>query len=450
LTPPARPSLPAAAFQRCPAIAPSLGVATAQRPAFGPSSHSSRAALLALKGAALLAAAAFASPAAAQSPSPTGGAAPTTPTTPTAPAVTAPTVAASSAAARPVIDAITCRTTCLGIARAAPGSVVRVSGEGMAGVTSVILLGRKGNRDDVTVPATPVSPTAVDAVLPPRAHSGPARAVSAAGQRSLRSSARLVVLRKGAADPGGPIVEAKAQTHRLLFANGRRATVSFYVRGASPVDVAVDVVRASDQAPVAHVVVPAAAPGNVQSVDWDGTIAGIAQPEGRYVFQVSASMAGGAARAAQASAPTPRRESFWLVRNVFPIAGPHTYGDPFGVQRAGHVHQGQDVMAACGTPLVAVHSGKVKFVGTQALAGNYIVISSDDDTADYTYMHLRDRALVAKGATVATGQPIGYVGRTGDATACHLHFELWPAPGWYTGGEAVDPGPTLKAWDTSG
>jgi Peptidase family M23 len=393
--------------------------------------------------ASLLCAAALPATAAAQAPSPTGGAAPNA-----APA--APVAAASAAAPRPVIDAITCRTGCRGISRATPGSVIRVSGEGMASVTSIILLGRKGSRDDVTVAAMPVSPTAVDAVLPPRARGGSARAVTVAGQRSLRSRARLVVRPVGSADPGGPVVEAKAHTRRLLFEGGRKATVSFYVRSAAPVDVAVDVVRASDRVAVAHAVVPGATPGSVQSVDWDGMVAGIAQPEGRYVFQVSASVAGGAARAAQAAAPSPRRESFWLVRNVFPIAGPHTYGDPFGVHRGSHTHEGQDVMAACGTPLVAVHSGKVKFVGSQALAGNYIVISSDDGSADYAYMHLRDRALVAKGAKVTTGQPIGVVGRTGDATACHLHFELWPAPGWYTGGHPVDPLASLKAWDASG
>ena len=59
-------------------------------------------------------------------------------------------------------------------------------------------------------------------------------------------------------------------------------------------------------------------------------------------------------------------------------------------------------------------------------------------------------ALVKSGDTVTTGQTIGYVGRTGDATACHLHFELWPAPGWYTGGQPVDPLPTLQAWDAGG
>ena len=46
-----------------------------------------------------------------------------------------------------------------------------------------------------------------------------------------------------------------------------------------------------------------------------------------------------------------------------------------------------------------------------------------------------------------TGQPIGEVGDTGDADGCHLHFEMWSAPGWYTGGAPIDPLPSLKAWD---
>ena len=348
----------------------------------------------------------------AQSPAGTGGATPTQ--TPV------PAVAASAAAPRPVVDAITCRTGCLGISRATPGSVVRISGEGMATVASVILLGRRGYRDDVTVAAAPVTPTAVEITLPPNAR-------------------------------GGPVVEAKVQTRKLLFDGGRKATVSFYVRGVAPVDVAVDVVRASDRMAVAHFAVPAVAPGSVQSVDWDGTIAGVAQPDGRYVFQVAAAIAGGAGgvRAAQVSAPAPRRESFWLVHDVVPIAGPHTYGQGFGVQRAGHTHQGQDVMADCGLPLLATQAGEVKFAGSQALAGNYVVLSAADGSADYVYMHLRDPALVKKGDPVVTGQPIGFVGRTGDATACHLHFEMWPAPGWYTGGAAVDPLPSLTAWDVA-
>jgi hypothetical protein len=383
-------------------------------------------------------------PAGALAQSPTGGTAPTT----QAPATTV--TAASASAPRPAVDAVTCRTSCQGIARAVPGSVVRVSGEGMSTVTSVVLLGRRGWRDDKTVPATPVSPTAVELTLPAGAHGGSVRAIAASGRRSLQSKARLVIRPAGSSDPGGPLVEAKVETRKLLFEGGRKATVSFYLRGTAPADVVIDVVRASDRVAVAHFVVPGAAPGTVQSVDWDGMVAGIAQPEGRYVFQVAAAIGGGAgARAAQAAAPAPRRESFWLVRDVFPIAGPHTYGDGFGVARGGHVHQGVDVMAACGTPLLAAHGGSVKFAGTQALAGNYLVIATDDGSGDHVYMHLRDAALVKKGDTVATGQPIGFVGRTGDATACHLHFELWPAPGWYTGGHPVDPMPSLKAWDVA-
>jgi murein DD-endopeptidase MepM/ murein hydrolase activator NlpD len=390
--------------------------------------------------AALVAAAALPGAALAQSPAGTGGTAPTQ--------TSVPAVAASVPAPRPVVDAITCRTGCLGIARATPGSVVRISGEGMTTVTSVILLGRRGYRDDVTVPATPVSPTAVEATLPAGAHGGLVRAISATGQRSLRSRMRLVIRPAGTRDPGGPVVEAKVQTRKLLFEGGRTATVAFYVRGVAPVDVAVDVVRASDRVAVAHFAMPATPPGSVQSVDWDGTVAGVAQPDGRYVFQVAAAIAGGVgARAAQAGPPAPRRESFWLVHDVFPIAGPHTYGQGFGAQRSGHIHEGQDVMADCGLPLVATQSGTVKFAGSQALAGNYVVLSAADGSADYAYMHLRDPALVKKRDAVVTGQPIGFVGRTGDATACHLHFELWPAPGWYTGGQAVDPLPSLKAWD---
>jgi murein DD-endopeptidase MepM/ murein hydrolase activator NlpD len=441
---PARPPVRTAAAQRWLGIPRPVRTAAAQRWLGIPRPVRSAAAQRWLAVGVLIAIALLPSAALAQSP--TGGTAPTT--APAAPAV--PVAAASAATARPVVDAITCRTSCLGIARAVPGSVVRVSGEGMDAVTSVVLLGRRGYRDDVTVAAAPVSSTAVEFTLPPRAHGGPVRAIAASGQRSLRSTGRLVVRPAGSRDPGGPVVEAKVETRKLLFEGGRKATVSFYVRGAAPVDVAVDVVRASDRVAVAHFGLPGVAPGSVQSVDWDGTIAGVAQPEGRYVFQVAAAIAGGAARAAQAGPPAPRRESFWLVHDVFPIAGPHTYGDPFGVRRGSRIHEGQDIMAACGTPLVAAQSATVKFVGTQALAGNYVVISASDGSADYVYMHMRDRALVKKGDAVATGQPIGFVGQTGDATACHLHFELWPAPGWYTGGHAVDPGPSLRAWDVSG
>ena len=130
---------------------------------------------------------------------------------------------------------------------------------------------------------------------------------------------------------------------------------------------------------------------------------------------------------------------------LFPVAGAHTLGEGFGAARAGHSHQGQDIMAACGTPLVAVSRAKVKFVSTQKLAGNYVVIRNKKLHQDYMYAHLAAPAPVAKGTVVQPGQQIGVVGMTGNARACHLHFELWLGK-WYRGGHPVDPLPYLTTY----
>jgi hypothetical protein len=133
---------------------------------------------------------------------------------------------------------------------------------------------------------------------------------------------------------------------------------------------------------------------------------------------------------------------------VFPVQGPHTYGDGFGVQRSGHTHQGQDILAACGTPLVSVMNATVQYAGYQASgAGNYIVLDNNGTEDDFVYMHLAYPAMVrAVNAPVAAGQQIGVVGQTGDATGCHLHFEYWQGD-WYGGGAPIDPLPYLLAWD---
>jgi murein DD-endopeptidase MepM/ murein hydrolase activator NlpD len=130
---------------------------------------------------------------------------------------------------------------------------------------------------------------------------------------------------------------------------------------------------------------------------------------------------------------------------IFPVSGPHTFGDGFGAARSGHTHQGQDIMAACGTPLVAVSRAKVKWVSYQGAAGNYVVIRNKKLHQDYMYAHLATRASVAKGTVVQPGQQIGIVGQTGDATACHLHFEVWLGK-WYRGGHPVNPLPYLQTY----
>jgi murein DD-endopeptidase MepM/ murein hydrolase activator NlpD len=120
---------------------------------------------------------------------------------------------------------------------------------------------------------------------------------------------------------------------------------------------------------------------------------------------------------------------------TYPVDGAHTYGDGFG-DRGGH--KGQDVMADCGLPLRAVKDVTVRRVATEAAAGRYIVLHDADSGEDYVYMHM-STVDVATGDTPRAGDKVGEVGQTGDATACHLHFEEWTAPGWYAGGQAKDP-----------
>ena len=155
----------------------------------------------------------------------------------------------------------------------------------------------------------------------------------------------------------------------------------------------------------------------------------------------------------QAADATPETQTQTLVAadpaaGVFPIRGSHEYGTGTNRFGGGRGHEGQDVFAACGTKLVAALSGTVKMAKWQDRAGNYVVIEAADGTAQ-AYMHLQQPALVAKGDDVQAGQPIGLVGDTGRATGCHLHFELWTAPGWYEGGSPIDPLPLLQRLDAA-
>jgi murein DD-endopeptidase MepM/ murein hydrolase activator NlpD len=190
------------------------------------------------------------------------------------------------------------------------------------------------------------------------------------------------------------------------------------------------------------------APNVAATIRWDGTTAeGRPAPNGDYSFQVAAQTGTVAARASSAS---DLALGFSFYGYAFPELGPHDYGtaaDRFGAPRAGHTHQGQDVMAACDTPLVAARGGQVQYAGFEANAGNYIVIDGKGTGYDFMYAHLAEPSPLHTGESVRTGQPIGIVGETGDATACHLHFEIWTAPGWYQGGSPIDPLPFLKKWD---
>ena len=139
-----------------------------------------------------------------------------------------------------------------------------------------------------------------------------------------------------------------------------------------------------------------------------------------------------------------------VSEGVFPVAGSYSLGGAgsrFGASRTGHTHQGQDVAAAEGTPVVAPKAGTIHWRAYQADgAGYYLVLDVDGEDLMYVFMHLRRGSiLVSKGDPVAAGQQIAQVGNTGRSFGAHLHFEIWDGV-WYGGGRPIDPLPFLRGW----
>lgn len=256
-----------------------------------------------------------------------------------------------------------------------------------------------------------------------------------------------------AAPTAGAISLLSAETApRKSFYYGYRAARIRFTIGSTQADndLRIDVVDATGAA-IKTFYRGAVEPNVPVTIRWDGsTNENRPAPNGRYSFRVSAQTEGAPA-ARRATGSTEPTLGFSFYRFAFPVLGPHEFGmgaGRFGAGRDGHTHQGQDTMAACGTPLVAARGGVVQYSGYQALAGNYIVIDGRGTPIDFVYAHLAEPSPLQAGDTVRTGQPIGVVGETGDATACHLHFEMWSAPGWYEGGSPFDPLPYLEEWDS--
>jgi murein DD-endopeptidase MepM/ murein hydrolase activator NlpD len=256
----------------------------------------------------------------------------------------------------------------------------------------------------------------------------------------------------GEAPSAGAISLVSAQTtpHKSFFYGYRYPSLRFSIgSNQQQNDLQVDVVNSAGEV-VRSFYRNDVEPNTEVRIRWDGTTSeGHPARNGRYSFRIEPQ--GGSEVAARASSSQSLSLSFALYGYAFPILGPHEFAmgaGRFGAPRAGHTHEGQDTMAACGTPLIAARGGTVQYAGYQSAAGNYIVIDGKGTGLDFMYAHLAEPSLLKTGEPVRTGQPIGIVGDTGDATACHLHFEIWTAPGWYQGGSPIDPLPYLEKWDT--
>jgi len=134
-----------------------------------------------------------------------------------------------------------------------------------------------------------------------------------------------------------------------------------------------------------------------------------------------------------ASRSTASRSSAW----VHPLPG-STCISGWGAPRNGHLHKGLDFPKPSGTPIRAAHAGSVKTVTYSGGAGWYVMLNHG--TYQTVYMHMRTRSFLRVGQSVRAGQTIGYVGRTGDATGPHLHFEIHRGA-WHP----FNPAPFLRA-----
>ena len=120
---------------------------------------------------------------------------------------------------------------------------------------------------------------------------------------------------------------------------------------------------------------------------------------------------------------------------IWPLAR-FEVSSPFG-RRRGRLHAGIDLRAARGTRIRASAAGMIKYSGFNRGYGHMIVIDHGGGI-ETAYAH-NQRNLVQRGQRVQQGTIIGTVGRSGNATGYHVHFEL------RRHGRAVDPARHLQA-----
>lgn len=124
------------------------------------------------------------------------------------------------------------------------------------------------------------------------------------------------------------------------------------------------------------------------------------------------------------------------VRGVRPETVANTWHAP---RSGGRSHQGQDIFARRGTPVVAAADGVVVKFGGGALGGNAVFVAGRG-ARTYYYAHLDRYADLEIGQFVERGEVLGYVGNTGNArtTPPHLHFGVYGAAG------ALNPLPLIE------
>jgi murein DD-endopeptidase MepM/ murein hydrolase activator NlpD len=333
-----------------------------------------------------------------------------------------------------------CIATCGGVHKATANSRIQISGRHLKHVTRVRFTARQGER----IGARPVSKTdrTVIAKVPKDAATGRPRVTDPYGNSSTSTTRLRIVSADRIPDSGSfKLRDVSAKPHRTYYYGVKKPKVRYMFSNSEPTDVRIDVVRRKDGTVVDSWIRHAQVPNTIHTAKWNGLRRGSSRPasNGGYRFRIGPE---------SGTMDSTSKAKFAYHRFEFPIRARHAYGDGVGAPRVGHTHQGQDVMASCGRRLVAARGGRVQWKAYDGGAGNYIVIDGKKTSHDFVYMHLKRPSPLHKGQRVRTGQRIGLVGATGDASGCHLHFEEWSGPGWYQGGHFLrSVTKHLRQWD---
>jgi len=135
---------------------------------------------------------------------------------------------------------------------------------------------------------------------------------------------------------------------------------------------------------------------------------------------------------------------------VSPVAAPADHGtaiNGFGNER-GRLHEGQDLFAPAGTPVVSPTATDVLETGSDGGRGNWAALWDPAAGRTYVYMHMDRPADVAPGEQLDPGDRVGLLGCTGSCDGPHLHFEIREGRSPYA--PPIDPLPTLRRWQPTG
>jgi len=235
-------------------------------------------------------------------------------------------------------------------------------------------------------------------------------------------------LESGYLDPARP----EARGYRISLRRGQRLNVEFSLRGVDAAPLFAELLELPQDTTF---------PDRLASADsGEAVLSHEARRDGAVILLIQPElMSGGRYEVRARIGPS----------LAFPVGGADARAirSRFGADREGgrRQHEGVDIFASRGTPVLAAAGGLARWVGENRLGGNVIMVRDRQRNEGHYYAHL-DSQLISEGTIVEVGDTIGLVGNTGNArtTPPHLHF------GIYARGEgAVDPWPYLAPGDTA-